>query len=188
MTRTAPATTQSFASRRRSCASNATDRDLRTGRAPPQSRRIPITNREPRGADAWIATCRRSRPKEFRARTCTRTPSGLSHPPRQISTESQTRAPHVTPTSRPRGLPQFCKAGRSVRPGGFNRQEAGKVARRVQLCRFHFHTGCRGHPCRPPRRRFFSRRLGHPSNDGPMKLRGGIACAAAERSPSMGAN
>ena len=31
-------------------------------------------------------------------------------------------------------------------------------------------------------------RTGHPSNDGPMKLRGGIACAAAERSPSIGAN
>ena len=30
-----------------------------------------------------------------------------------------------------------------------------KVARRAQLCVFHFHTACRGHPCRPPRRRLF---------------------------------
>ena len=32
-----------------------------------------------------------------------------------------------------------------------------KVARGALLCVFHFHTGCRGHPCRPPRRRLFSR-------------------------------
>ena len=35
-----------------------------------------------------------------------------------------------------------------------------KVARLAQLCVFHFLTGCRGHPCCPPRRRLFSQGLG----------------------------
>jgi hypothetical protein len=121
MTHMAPATTRSFASRRKNYASNATGRRLRTARAPPQSRNIPITKVELRGAAAWIATCRQSRPKEFQAHTFTRTRSGLSRQPQPTNTESQILARRVTPTSQRRGLLVFSKDGPSVPPGAFNR-------------------------------------------------------------------